>query len=287
METNQNLISVEPQHALEALYTPVQAAQIADALCELLDPAYILLFGKMAGKTPFSDTYAFDLLVLTDGAPLYNWIEAKRYLKMKIPWVGHGTPYINIYVHSLRHTETCYTPFFYFARKEGIVLYCSRNRTFARPKKQFDFGLAADYATKYTQTFLSLADRLVDFAELRIDPKHAREAAFASAQAAVYYFRSLFYVFHGFEAETSDIRILHQRMRTLSGKLPLLFEPDEIHAMQTLHSLNLFLTAARYDPQFVVPLEAIAWHTERVRRLGQIVTTLCRLRIDLYDAYAR
>ncbi len=62
----------------------MQAAQIADTLCELLDPAQILLFGKMAGRTPLSDTLAYDLLVITDGEPLYNWAEAKRYLKMKI-----------------------------------------------------------------------------------------------------------------------------------------------------------------------------------------------------------
>lgn len=286
METNQNLIS-EPQIAPETLYNPAKTAQIADVLRELLDPAYILLFGKMAGRTPFSDPIAYDLLVITDSEPLYNWMEAKRYLKMKIPWVGHGVPYINIYVHSRRDIETYYTPFFYFARKEGIVLYCSHNRKFARPKSDFDFGLAANNATKYAQTFLSLADRLIEFAEQQIDPEHAREAAFASAQAAVYYFRTLFYVFHGFEAETSDIRILHQRLRTLSGKLPLLFEPDKIHAMQTLHYLNLFLTAARYDPEFVVPPEVLSRHIERVKRLGQIATPLCRERIGLYDSYAR
>ena len=285
METNQNLISSESQIAPETPFNQAQTIQIADALRELFDPAYILLFGKMAGKTPFSETIAYDLMVITDNEPLYNWMEAKRYLKIKLPWIGHGVPYTNIYVYTRHDVEVNYTPFFYLARKEGIVLYRSHDQKFARPKKQVDFGLAAANATKHTQAFLPLADRLLDFADLQVDRR--REAAFASAQAAVYYFRTLFYVYHGFEAETSDIRILHQRLRTLSAKLPLLFEPDESRAMRTLHRLNVFLTAARYDPEFCVRPEELTLHIERVKRLAKIVKQMCSERIDFYLAKAK
>ena len=191
MEPNQNPIISSG----ELLYDPTRAAQIADTLRELLDPAYILLFGKMAGGTPLSDVLAYDLLVVTDDAAPYDWVEAKRYLKMKIPWTGHGVPYMNIYIHPRREVDTNRL-LFHLARQEGIVLHRSYNRKFLRPKMTFDFGQAAAAAEKYARTFLPSADRLVDFAGQQV--AHSRESACAMSHAAVYYFRSLLYVYNGF-----------------------------------------------------------------------------------------
>lgn len=192
-------------------------------------------------------------------------------------------PYINIYIHPRRDLMSDYL-LLHLARQEGIVLYCSSSQKFKQSRELCDFGMAATAAKKYAQTFLQLADRLADFAGQRID--HARESAFAMAQAAVYHFRTLFCVYHGFEAESCDVRILHQRMRTLSGLLPLLFEPKESRAMQALHNLNINLNTAQYDPVFAVRPEVLVRHLERVRRLGQIVTGLCKERIEFYDTRA-
>ncbi len=100
--------SASPQQTLEYTYNPGKAACIAEVLRELLDPEYILLFGKMTGKTPHSDILTYDLLVITADPPRYNWYDAKRYLKMKIPSIGHGAPYMNIYIHTLHDVESNY-----------------------------------------------------------------------------------------------------------------------------------------------------------------------------------
>ncbi|WP_297410252.1 hypothetical protein [uncultured Alistipes sp.] len=47
------------------------------------------------------------------------------------------------------------------------------------------------------------------------------------------------------------------------------------------------MTEARYDPRFCVGPGELAEHLERVRRLGKVVTELCRARIALYDERAR
>ena len=68
--------SAAPQQTLiktfEYTYNPGKAAGIAEVLRELLDPEYILLFGKMVGKTPHSDILTYDLLVITADTPRYN-----------------------------------------------------------------------------------------------------------------------------------------------------------------------------------------------------------------------
>lgn len=114
------------------------------------------------------------------------------------------------------------------------------------------------------------------------DPMRIRQSAFAMAQAAVYYFRTLFYVYHGFEADTCDIAILQHRLRTLSGELPLLFESDEYNSIHTIPCLKSFLVNARYNPEFFIYPQELEQHLELVKRLGEVVTKLCRRRINLY-----
>ena len=277
----------EPELPEEYGGQSAKAARIAAVLAELLDPAYVLLFGRMAGRTPHSDTLAYDLLLITDEKPCYDWYDARRYLKMKMPWVGHGAPYVNLYMYTRQEVESHRTPFFYLALKEGVLLYSAHGRLFKRPKGRFDFGSAAAEAGKYAETFLLPADRLAAYAGDCLGWEHARESAFAMAQAAVYYFRTLFYVYHGFEADSCDVMRLHLRLRTLSGEFPLLFESGEHHPIRTLQRLNGFMTDARYDPRFCVGPGEMAEHLERVRRLGKVVTELCRARIALYDERAR
>ncbi len=287
METNQkhaqelpaqNIIAIEPK---QQSYDTLKAARIAETLSELLNPEYILLFGKLADGTPHSDILAYDLLVVTDGPTRYDWYAAKRYLKMKLPYIGHGAPYINLYIYTRQYLDANNTPFFYFARKEGIVLH-SRSRKIARPRDGFDFGYAASLAMKYSGIFMPLADKLAGYAQRNLDRDHIRESAFAIAQVAVYYYRTLFYVYHGFEADSCDVRYLHHRLRTLSGELPLLFEPDDFNSATSLRRLNNFTTCAPYDPDFFVETDELARHLDLVKRLGEIVRRLCERRMELY-----
>ena len=282
METNQNiLIKSTVEEPKQQSYDTLKAARIAETLRELLDPEYILLFGKLANGTPHSDILAYDLLVITNGPAHYSWYDAKRYLKMKLPYIGHGAPYINLYIYTRQYLDANNTPFFYFARKEGIVLH-SRSRKVARPRDGFDFGYAVSDATRYSGIFMPLADKLAGYAERNLDRDHIRESAFAMAQAAVYYYRTLFYVYHCFEADSCDVRYLHHRLRTLSGELPLLFEADEYYPKQTLHCLNNFATYAQYDFDFFVETDELARHLDLVKRLGEVARRLCERRMELY-----
>ncbi len=70
----------EPELPEEYGGQSAKAARIAAVLAELLDPAYVLLFGRMAGRTPHSDTLAYDLLLITDEKPCYDWYDARRYV---------------------------------------------------------------------------------------------------------------------------------------------------------------------------------------------------------------
>ena len=155
----QNIIATTVTEEPQLSYDPLKADRIAKTISELLDPEYVLLFGKLANGTPHSDILAYDLLAITDGPTRYDWYAAKRYLKMKLPYIGHGAPYVNIYVYSRQYIDANVVPVFYWARKEGIVLHSSRRRKLSRPRNEFDFGYAATLAKRYAGIFMPPADR--------------------------------------------------------------------------------------------------------------------------------
>lgn len=268
--------------ALVPPYDPGSIGRMTELLREILDPAYILLFGSSANGTPHSDVIGYDLLIATHTPPAYDWHAAKRYLKMKIPGIGHGVPYLNLYIYHAGYVVSQTSPFFWLARTEGILSYCSDRYKFRRPRKMFPFAQAACEARAYYATFAALGTEFLEQAEKAFAEHKIRPAAFFVAQAAVYFYRVLFRVYHGFDEDTYDLSILHERTRTLSAELMLLFEPG-CYDIDTLSRLKQAYTKARYDTDFFISENDMKRHLLRIERLQNIVGKLCSQRIALYD----
>lgn len=97
-----------------------------------------------------------------------------------------------------------------------------------------------------------------------------RLAACSRAQAAVYFYHSLYYAYHGQEFDSHDPVVMHERMRTLSTKLMLALDDSHIENIFTLPRLKKFLVRARYELDFdISPLE-LRVHMERVEKIGEV-----------------
>lgn len=124
----------QPEQPTEKLYNPAEAARIVQSLTEdYFNPEYILLFGKLVGGTRHSDAMTYDLLMVVRETPEYDWIQAKRILRYKVPYSRREITYINLYIMPLSYVESNKTPFLYFAHSEGELLYCSDHCHFRRP----------------------------------------------------------------------------------------------------------------------------------------------------------
>ena len=268
------------------LYDPVKAGRIARSLRELFDPACVLLFGSFAGGTPHSEVLCYDLLVLTSGPVRYDGYEAKRFLKMKLPEAGHGAPYVNVYVYRFDEADSRRRPFLWLARAEGILLSCHENHPFRRPRRPLDYALAACDARRNFVTFSALGGRFLEDATEAAAKGEVRRAAFFTAQAAVLFYQALFSVYHGLCLDTEDPERLHERTRTLSGELRLLYESDSFTAVDTLSQLKRYMTRARYDPDFCVEPPKLEAHIEKVSRMREVVERACARRIALYEEWA-
>ena len=292
METNQNpaqeqpaqLIVTEATQLAEPLYHPDEVAQIVKHLTDgYFDPEYILLFGKLAGGTLHSDATAYDLLMVVRETLEYDWIHAKRILRYKVPIKRREVTYINLYIMTLRDVETHTTPFLYFAHAEGELLYCSDHYYFRRPKHPINFAKAYADAKLHYDTFRMLGNELIEQAkDAFTESRNMRLAAIFSAQAAVYFYHTLYYAYHGQEFDGHDPVIMHERMRTLSTKLMLALDDNHIENIFTLPCLKKFLVKARYDLDFDIVPQELQVHMERVEKMGEIIESYAGRRLELY-----
>ena len=266
------------------LYNPDEAAQIVRCLTDdYFDSEYILLFGKLVGGTRHSDATAYDLLMVVRETPEYDWIRAKRILRYKMPIKHREITYINLYIMTLNYVESNKTPFLYFAHSEGELLYCSDHYHFRRPKRPFDFAKAYADAKFHFDTFRMLGNEYIEQAHHEFcENKNMRLAAFFSAQAAVYFYHTLYYVYHGQELDSNDPVIMHERMRTLSTKLMLTLDDNHIESIFTLPCLKRFLFKSQYDLDFDIAPQELEMHLQRVEKMGDIIEQYCGLRLELY-----
>ena len=102
-----------------------------------------------------------------------------------------------------------------------------------------------------------------------------RPAALFTAQAAVYFYHTLYYVFHGYEFDIHDPVVMHERMRTLSAELMLILGDNHIENTLTLPCLKGFLQKAAYNLKFDIASKELEVHMARVEKMGAIIQKLC------------
>lgn len=176
------------------------------------------------------------------------------------------------------------TPFLYFARSEGELLYCSERYHFRRPKYKPDFAKAYADARFHFDTFRTLGFELLEQANHELtETRNMRLAGMFAAQATVYFYHTLYYVYHQMEFDSHDPLIMHERMRTLSTRLMLIYDDDNIRSVQTLASLKHYLLKSPYDKDFDVSPRDMAVHIERTTKAAEIIESCCGLRLELYQ----
>ena len=130
----------------------------------------------------------YDLLMVVRETPEYDWIQAKRILRYKVPYSRREITYINLYIMPLSYVESNKTPFLYFAHSEGELLYCSDHCHFRRPKHPINFAAAYADAKFQFDTFRMLGNELIEQAQDAFsESRNMRLAALFMAQAAVYF----------------------------------------------------------------------------------------------------
>ncbi len=270
--------------AADLLYDPAEAARIVYHLTDgYFDPEYILLFGKLAGGTAHSDAMAYDLMVVVREPAGYDWIQAKRILRYRMPYNRRKITYINIYIVPLNCVESAPTPFIHFAHAQGHVLYSNERCCFRRPRRPVNFARAFADAKSHYDTFRTLGNDLLEQARDSLaGGRNIRLAAQFTAQALVYFYHTLYYVYHGTEFGIHDPVVMHDRMRTLSVRLMLTFDDSHVEGIFTLPRLKAVLMKSAYSVEFDMSEPELEQHMERVCRAAGIIEQCAGRRLELY-----
>lgn len=284
-ETKANANAEIGSESAALLYDPAEAAQIVHHLTDgYFDPEYILLFGKLAGGTPHSDPAAYDLLMVVRNSPEFDWFQAKRILRYKMPCRHRKITYINLYILPFNHVESTPIPFLYFAHSEGKLLYCNPHHCFRRPRRPIDFARAHAEARFHFDSFRTLGNDLLEQAQdAWVEGRNNRLAAQFTAQALVYFYHALYYVYHGMSFDLHDPVVMHDRMRTLSTRLMLVFDDNHIKNIFTLPRLKEVLMKTTYDAEFYMPPHELELHMDRVQQAARIIESCAACRLELYE----
>lgn len=224
----------------------------------------------------------YDLLMVVRETPEYDWIQAKRILRYKVPYSRREITYINLYIMPLSYVESNKTPFLYFAHSEGELLYCSDHCHFRRPKHPINFAAAYADAKFHFDTFRMLGNELIEQAQDAFsESRNMRLAALFMAQAAVYFYHTLYYVYHGLEFDIHDPVVMHERMRTLSTQLMLVLT---ITISKYLHAAapEEFSGKGTLRHWFRCCAAGIGNAPATRRKMGHIIENYCGLRLELY-----
>ncbi len=254
---------------------------------KIFNPEYILLFGSLTGGTQHSEASCYDLLAAVQNIPADgDWLEAKSGLRRILPYKHRTITYINIYLCRLNDIQTGVMPYQYFAHKEGELVYCKERYRFNRPKRVCNFAAIYRDAATYFDTFMPLGELLIKAASAG-SPRSSTEirwSAYMSAQAAKIFYKVLYFVFHNEEFYCDDLVIMHDRMRTLSTDLMLLFDSNTLERKNTLASLRKFESKALHDQSFSVNPNNLSNYMADVASMKTIVEKCCRLRLELYKS---
>ena len=232
---------------------------------------------------------AYDLLLAVRHPNDYSWVHAKRYLNSRYPHRRREIPYVNIYVVTLDEIDTHRVPFLHWALTQGIVLYCKERYDFERPRRSHNYRAACGDAKLHGDIFHRLGRRFLEQARKAMthhDDDRIRLAAFSLTQAAVIFYKELYYVYHNREFDSQDPVLLHERMRTLSTELMLLYDDTHVDHVTTLPRLKMFGERACSDAKFTVNPFVLEQDFERVAKMEEIVALKCRERLRLYEELA-
>ena len=200
-----------------------------------------------------------------------------------MPYRYRKVSYINPYILPLNYVESHRTPFLYFAHAEGELLHCSDHYRFRRPKHPIDFAKAYADAKFHFDTFRTLGNDLLEQAQDAFaGGRNVRLAAQFTAQAVVYFYHTLYYVYHGMEFDIHDPVVMHDRMRTLSTKLMLVFDDNHIENIFTLPCLKQILMKTPYSAEFYMAPQELEMHMDRVQKAAEIIENYCELRLERY-----
>lgn len=249
----------------------------------------IILFGSYARGDWVHDPVGryfsdFDLLVVVDHEDLTDlefWEAANDRLLAEISTGSQLRTPVTFIVHSLDDVNQKLELGRYFFTdiiRDGMVLYSEPDTAFARPQP-LSPDAALSETTEYYEDWTGAADRRFRLAELAIGEGFNKEAAFELHQAAEALYTGLLLVLTLYIPRSHNLVHLRKLTEPLVPRLAEVWPHDTKFQKRCFELLRAAYVKARYSRHYKITEEELAYLTERIAFLRDIVREACEKRL--------
>ena len=263
-----------------------------EIILEQVNAEMIILFGSYARgdwvEEPAPDGYHyiyrsdFDIFVLVEdkkvAKKVNRWKQIRNILRREI-----DTP-IELLSESIGHFNGCLTNGWYFysdIKKEGIVLYDSKQYELAEPRQLSIEERRKIAEEDFEQYFTSASSFFITFQSV-LERGDLKQAAFQLHQSVENFYSAILLVFTNYKPRTHDIEEL--------GKMSAGQEPEFLKAFpkgtdkeeRLFELLRKAYVNARYKKDFKITREELEWLCERVSELKEMAEKICKKKIESF-----
>jgi uncharacterized protein len=169
--------------------------------------------------------------------------------------------------------------FFTDIARDGIALYEAPGFPLASPKP-LPPDIARGEAAGYFDNFFSSAGRRFELARVAIERGYFNEAAFDLHQAVERLYHCTLLTLTLYTPKTHKLRFLRSQCERLDARLIAAWPRDSRFARRCFEKLRRAYIEARYSRKYVITRDELTWLVEQVKRLQEIVATICAERLQ-------
>ena len=267
--------------------------------------AFVILFGSFARGSGVYDRYIedgityeyasdYDILIITktkkqaglrSAITLKNKIEKeieKQGLDKKPYCAGHSTTLIVEAIDKVNSELEKNRYFFRDIKKEGIVLYDSKEFELSKPKKLSDKERKEIAQEDYEYWFDSGSGFLRD-SKNTLEINDYKKSAFYLHQATESLYHCMLLTFTGYKHKTHDIGKLNKFCAAWSNKFLNIFPRATEEQQKCFDLLKAAYIEARYNKNYLITKTQLECLMKRVVALKEITREICEEKIRSFD----
>jgi predicted nucleotidyltransferase/HEPN domain-containing protein len=246
----------------------------------------IVLFGSYARSDWVDDPVGgyksdYDLLVVVNHEELTDvadyWVKADDHLLREYE-IAHGlTAPANFIVHDLTDVNKQLKkgrPFFVNLIRDGIALYEAPEHPFARSEQLSPRDALVEAQGHFDQWFGS-AERRLELAGVAMSRGYLKEAAFDLHQTTERFYHCVLLVLTLYSPKSHKLNFLRSQAEQLAPELIATWPRDTRPSRRAWELLRRAYVEARYSKHYRITGEELAWLSERVSALRDLVRVVC------------
>ncbi|MBB3545530.1 HEPN domain-containing protein, partial [Rhizobium sp. BK399] len=170
-------------------------------------------------------------------------------------------------------------PFFVDIARDGIVLYEVPGHPLAKPKPLTPEIIEQESREHFERWFPN-ASYCITRALNAISDGMPNHAAFDLHQAVERFYHCALLTLTLYSPKSHRIKVLRSRAEGLDPRLIAAWPRDTRFSRRCFELLSRAYVEARYSSQYEITQEELAWLTEQVRSLQEVVKTVCLERLS-------